>query len=59
MNSTDMLDINEEMDDDFFEIIAGGIYTEEEWKNMTMEERKEAWLVSKMNRIKHEYCQLD
>ena len=50
---------DDEFGDDFAEFVAGGVYSEEEWKNMTPEERMEAWRVSKINRAMHQYCQLD
>lgn len=47
------------LDDEFLKFVSGGIYTEEEWAAMTYEERKEAWIISKTNRMNGVYCQLD
>ena len=49
-----------ELPDDILDEVAGGAYTEEEWKNMTVEERQAAQqrsLLAKL--IFHTPCELD
>ena len=48
-----------ELDDEMLNFVGGGVYSEEEWNNMTPEERKQAWIDSIKARAKKEYCNLD
>ncbi|MCR5637058.1 MAG: hypothetical protein K6F76_07795 [Clostridiales bacterium] len=49
-----------ELPDDILDEVAGGAYTEEEWKNMTVDERRAAQQRSLIARlITHEPCELD
>ena len=48
-----------EIDEEMLDFVAGGVYSQEEWAAMSVEERMEAWRISKINRLKHVYCQLD
>ena len=48
-----------EIDDFQLELVAGGVYTYEEWKAMTTEERMEATNRSEYARSQGKYCELD
>lgn len=48
-----------ELDDEMLNFVGGGVYSEEEWKNMTAEERRQAWIDSIQARANREYCNLD
>ena len=48
-----------EITDDMLVEIAGGAYTDEEWNNMTTEERQAAQISSILARYRKQPCSLD
>ena len=50
---------NIELTEEMLDAIAGGAYSQEEWDNMTVEERQAAQIASVLARVRQMPCALD
>lgn len=52
------VNVPQEITEDELDMVAGGAYTNEEWNNMTTEERKEAQRLSRAALRRGEACDI-